>query len=317
MHCLEEGDVELTELTKIKDAEKLKMPSYEILRKFSQILLRDIMKSRNSRVKKAFALQLTDIIEAKIKERYSRDEVKPDDDINISVDQAKGLDAAIRYGLKYPALSQDSQEMYNNVLQFLGDLFRVFKWDKYEDKGKLGSQARLPYFSVLLCQWVKGNGLGSIMVESLFWRENQSVSYIYPNHKKTVYNSWDVKHKNVVISDVLEDIEQVILFSLANCFLKFSEAYKRINGELDNDWYEYVEYGTTNPLSITLQKCEFSRETSDYIRKHQNEYVVYQPNGKPLLKRSLAKCGRITVEKEVADVLLNIKELFEESGGQE
>ncbi|MDR2513632.1 MAG: DEAD/DEAH box helicase [Christensenellaceae bacterium] len=105
VHCLAEGDIELTELTKIKDAEKLKMPPYEILRKFSQILLRDIMNSRNSRVKKAFAAQLPDGIETKIKEQYIRDEVKPDDDINISVDQAKGLDAAIRYGLKYPALS--------------------------------------------------------------------------------------------------------------------------------------------------------------------------------------------------------------------
>jgi hypothetical protein len=114
----------------------------------------------------------------------------------------------------------------------------------------------------------------------------------------------------------LEDIEQVILFSIANYFLKFSEAYKRINGDLDNDWYEYVEYGTTNPLSIMLQKCGFSRETSDYIRNHQYEYVVYQPNGKPLLKRRLANCGRVTVEKEVSDVLLNIKELFEEPGGE-
>lgn len=316
VHCLEKGDLELTELTKAKENEKLKMPSYEILRKFSQILLRDIMNGRNSKVKTAFLAQLSAETEAKIKERYNRDEVKPDDDINISVDQAKGLDTAIRNGLHYPALSSDSQVLYNNVLQFLGDLYRVFKWDKYEDKQKLGNRNSLRYFATLLCQWIKGNGLGSIMVESLYWRESQFSSYVMINHQKTLYNSRDVKHKNVVISDVLEDIEQVLLFSLANCFLKFSEAYKRIKGDLDNDWYEYVEYGTTNPLSIMLQKCGFSRETSDYIKNHQREYVAYQPNGKPLLKRSLAKCGRMTVEKEVADVMLNIEELFEKLGGQ-
>lgn len=274
------------------------------------------MNGRNSKVKTAFLAQLSAETEVKIKERYNRDEVKPDDDINISVDQAKGLDTAIRNGLHYPALSSDSQVLYNNVLQFLGDLYRVFKWDKYEDKQKLGNRNSLRYFATLLCQWIKGNGLGSIMVESLYWRESQFSSYVMINHQKTLYNSRDVKHKNVVISDVLEDIEQVLLFSLANCFLKFSEAYKRIKGDLDNDWYEYVEYGTANPLSIMLQKCGFSRETSDYIKNHQREYVAYQPNGKPLLKRSLAKCGRMTVEKEVADVMLNIEELFEKLGGQ-
>ena len=316
--CLAKGDVELTELMKAKEDEKLKMPPYEIVRKFSHILLRDIMKNRNSKVKNAFTAQLSTEIEAKIKERYNREEVKPDDDINISIDQAKGLDAAIRSGLQYPELSADSQVLYNNVLQFLGDLYRALKWDKYEDKQKLGNRNSLKYFSTLLCQWIKGNGLGSIMVESLFWREkNQHSSYVMINYQKTPYNSRDVKHKNVVISDVLEDIEQVLLFSLANCFLKFSEAYKRIMGDLDNDWYEYVEYGTTNPLSIILQKCGFSRETSDYIKNHRQEYVVYRQNGKPLLKRSLAKCGRMTVEKEVADVMLNIEELFEELGGQQ
>jgi hypothetical protein len=45
---------------------------------------------------------------------------------------------------------------------------------------------------------------------------------------------------------------------------------------LDNDWYEYVEYGTTNPLSIMLQKCGFSRETSDYIKNHRREYEAFK-----------------------------------------
>jgi len=45
-------------------------------------------------------------------------------------------------------------------------------------------------------------------------------------------------------------------------------------------------------------------------------YVVYQSNGKPLLKRSLVRCSRMTVEKLVAYEMLSIEELFEELGGQ-
>ena len=30
----------------------------------------------------------------------------------------------------------------------------------------------------------------------------------------------------------------------------------------NNDWYEYVEFGTTNSLTIVLQRYGFSREKS-------------------------------------------------------
>lgn len=43
---------------------------------------------------------------------------------------------------------------------------------------------------------------------------------------------------------------------------------------MDNDWYEYVEYGTTNELRIILQSSGFSSEPSTYIRKNASEYVV-------------------------------------------
>ena len=43
--------------------------------------------------------------------------------------------------------------------------------------------------------------------------------------------------------------------------------------ELDaNNWYEYVEYGTTNPLTILLQRNGFSRESARFI-KNEVEYI--------------------------------------------
>ena len=77
-----------------------------------------------------------------------------------------------------------------------------------------------------------------------------------------------------------------------------------------NDWYEYVEYGTTNPLSITLQRNGFSRETSTYIKRHRDQYVIKTETGEIKIRRSLVDCGSISVSKEVADVMYNIPELF-------
>ena len=84
---------------------------------------------------------------------------------------------------------------------------------------------------------------------------------------KSWYND-SREHRNVVIADTLEVIENVILFSISNYFLRFSNEYKRLHNveTFQNDWYEYVEYGTTNPLTILLQRSGFSRETSTYIR---------------------------------------------------
>ena len=71
-----------------------------------------------------------------------------------------------------------------------------------------------------------------------------------------------------------------------------------------------MEYGTINPLSITLQRNGFSRETSTYIKRHRDQYVITTEVGEIKLLRSLADCGNISVRKEVADVIYNIPELF-------
>lgn len=110
-------------------------------------------------------------------------------------------------------------------------------------------------------------------------------------------------------------IENVLLFSISNYFRKFSLEYKAIHNldHFDNDWYEYVEYGTTNPDTIFLQQSGFSREASLYIQKPSNyaKYVV-DDNGIKKIKISILECGNIGVETEAADIQYNMPELFTE-----
>ena len=98
-----------------------------------------------------------------------------------------------------------------------------------------------------------------------------------------------------------------------NYFLRFSNEYRRIKGDaaLDvNNWYEYVEYGTTNPLTILLQRNGFTRESARYIKEH-SEYVIKDGStGKLKLKASLAKCGRTSVENDVEYIHQNVPEIF-------
>ena len=87
--------------------------------------------------------------------------------------------------------------------------------------------------------------------------------------------------------------------------------------EFDNNWYEYVEYGTTNPLTILLQRNGFSREAATYIRHHRTDYVVEDgSNGCLKLRGTLLQCGNTSVETESAKIKYNVPGLFVEEEAQ-
>ena len=120
-----------------------------------------------------------------------------------------------------------------------------------------------------------------------------------------------IKHRNIVISDTLNAIEDVILFRISNYFLRFSSEYKRFHNidVIPNDWYEYVEYGTMNPLTIFLQRNGFSREASTYIKQHP-EYITINFDREFRVRSSLLECSSKLVCKEAAEIKYNIPELF-------
>lgn len=138
---------------------------------------------------------------------------------------------------------------------------------------------------------------------------------------KVDYNKWEPfdgsqKHKNIIIADTLEAIEDVLLFRLSNYFLKFSEEYKRQhpNEPFTNDWYEFVEYGTTNRLRIILQRSGFKRDSTEYIRKNANTYVRGTPDNPKLLKTALLECPNELVRRDTEEIQYNVPELFIDEG---
>ena len=70
-----------------------------------------------------------------------------------------------------------------------------------------------------------------------------------------------------------------------------------------------MEFGSTNDLTIFLQRCGLSRDTADYIREHRDKFVIRDRPYK--LRRSILQCGKESVEKEMIDVQYNIPEIFE------
>ena len=146
---------------------------------------------------------------------------------------------------------------------------------------------------------------------------DQAISYkqgknIYINGESKPFDDSE-EHRNKVIEDTLNNVNDIILFRLSNYFMRFSMELKKYHHRdfLPNDWYEYVEYGTTNKICILLQKNGFSPETATYIQKHEDIYIVRTDEGVKV-SLSLLKCERNSVKDEANMVHNNIPELFEE-----
>ena len=283
---------------------------YDLMRKTGLILLNDITKNRNSVVRKQFNHLLDEQKVDNIKllfEINNTSKPKPDDDINVSLDQTENLISAINNGLKYPELL-DGRVQYEDLVNFLTKLRNIFKWDIYE-KTTLGLGSRINYYAVILARWMNGYGLSFLLKDTIDYAAENNGS-VNKNYEIIPYNG-SQEHKNLIIGDTLQIIENVILFSLANYLLRFSTEYKKLktnNEPFDNDWYEYVEFGSTNALTIFFQRNGLTRETADYIRQHQ-EYVVITQNGYRL-RKSLLNCGKQSVTDEITDILFNVPELF-------
>lgn len=148
-----------------------------------------------------------------------------------------------------------------------------------------------------------------IMKEALKHHKNNPQDFWINRYTKGVYDDKSLIHRNIVFADTLEVIENIILFSISNYFLRFSNEYRRIKGDaaLDrNNWYEYVEHGTTNPLTILLQRNGFSRESARFIKENL-EYVI---KDRLKLSTALANCVKTSIENEVAYIRQNIPRIF-------
>ena len=285
--------------------------TYDLMRKAGLILARDITEGRDSAVRRQFEAHLD---EGRIREiQYSFEHTPkgtpaPDDDINVSADQTKNLIEAIQGGLAYPLLD-GGKVKYADLLAFLEKLSSIFKWETYESE-TLGKGWRIRHYAVTLCSWMNGAGLKQILLSAIKYY-HETGQFVRQNDDLVRFDN-SREHKNLLIGETLHDIENVILFSIANYFLRFSTEYKRLKtgGQpFQNDWYEYVEFGSTNELTIFLQRCGLSRDSADYIKEHREKYVILS-NGQYKLRKEVLECEKESVANEMGDLRYNMPEIF-------
>lgn len=290
---------------------------YSLIRKVANILLKDIVSGRASRVKKEFSDVLSPEDEAAIVAAFAGREHSLDDDINLSFDQTERLAREIRSGrLHYPAIRIGGKADYNELRNFLERLCDIFKWETYEydtlgfRNKSSGAHTKLSHYAFVLNQWVSGMSLNHMVTDSIDYYRSTGKGKVKLKGQYVAFKD-EAPYVNALISGMLEDIEDVILFRIANYFLRFSQEYRACFPDASfTDWYELVEYGTTNPEAVWLQRNGFTREAAAYITEKRSQYITFDDNDQLRLKPALLECENRSIRREAEQVQYNSPEIY-------
>ena len=97
----------------------------------------------------------------------------------VTLDQVKTVESEIDKELAYP-----EQINYKTILDFLKQLYKQFKWGKYEPKNELGNENILNYYATILNQWINGAYISQIIKNSIEYAKRSGVVYSYGEKHK-------------------------------------------------------------------------------------------------------------------------------------
>lgn len=268
------------------------------------VLIDDIINDRKSNIVKSFEKYIDKGTKKKIIDNFKDAQIPQD--MPVTLDQVESVNKGIDDELKYP-----TETNYQTILNFLEKLYSKFKWDVYEPKNELGNKNVLRYYATILNQWINGAYINQIIDNSI--KEAEKKKFIYDYSKKIDYVG-NTEQINIVINNTLDTIERIIQFKIENYFSKFSELYKKKKEieSIDNDWYEYLSYGTNKREIIELQKIGFSREIALKIYR-SNKYLVYNDRSFSISTEILYDENEDIVEEANEVYLNNYNKFIEEA----
>ena len=239
------------------------------------------------------------------------------DSIDISPDQHISLKDYIAKGGSYPD-KRNGRFEHDDVWEFLDTLSDIYKWNKYEFEILKNGNSN-SYYATVLSQWMSGLKVKEIVDRSIEDKKKNPYDAMYDRKlRMRVDYIGSKEQKNEIINDTLKTIEQTILFTIANYFREFSKEYKKFHDIkfIPNDWYEYVEFGTDNPVTIALQRNGYVRENAKWINEHSAKLNLIDKTQEckfaPFVLNydALINCGEKKVEDETRVIKLNVPELF-------
>lgn len=306
---LSAGDLKLSAVTDKRN--------YDLLRKISLIYIKEINHNQEGFTRKQFKKKISDDDEAVIlnalRSRYP-DEVQ--NDVNFSADQSSLLKQAITdEEIKgFPQIFNDENKLnVEGTYQFFLKLAHIFSWNLYErkfihaDSDENIQHQTLEDYAKLTLMWISGYSLKQICDYVITIREHLDFQFLdrLDQSRKLVGNiNWDTIAINITMNQLNK-----LNFVLGKYFLKVSKELFTSGIPLDNDWYQYLEYGTNSDLRIWLQQNGYSRESSQYIENNADDLIIKGP-GETLISNEINWVNDPDVIGETKEVRANVPEIF-------
>lgn len=183
----------------------------------------------------------------------------------------------------------DSVDTYLTALKILSDLY---DWQVTEVSGRdplmpkranqKGWGARLKYWAILMCNWVRGYPISQIIARAISYH-TQLGEITYRDYSKSPYlitDSFDKnnpRHINILIEKTFTDIENGLRFRIVGYLQNYYDLSNMVLGPDASgiNVATLVEYGTTDQRAIELQEIGFSRDVAKELLARCERLMVF------------------------------------------
>ena len=318
---LKAGDLTLQNVReKIKNQHK-----FDTVRKFSLIYLNNLQNSREGVVTRHFSNVISsedrEAIRKTFKEKY---EDHTEVDVNFSIDQSMKLEKYVKKtDIIYPHILDENGDLNtNSTYEFLKQLGDIYNWSKYEPELASSEENNiiLQDYAELLLRWMNGDSLHQLcdfMIqcrkkELNFLDRSQKIRDNYGKINWCGRRNNSLDESNLSIYVLLKALD-TIQFKFGNYFLKFSHALmkERQIDKLENDWYQYVEYGATDKNVLWLEQLGYARNSAFVIANSELDIILTDELGnKVLLRNRIEELESPEIIDETARIIKNYPDLF-------
>lgn len=170
---------------------------------------------------------------------------------------------------------------YEEIKSKLNLIFEIYQIDKFATgQNRLYSKS-IPYYAVILSQWMYGNSLQEIISGAIAYKKNKD---IYINKIKTPFDSSNPSHITALVNETIKDIELRVGYQLQNYISHYCQLITHLlNGNPGANWSQFIEFGSNDPIVWHLQMMGFSRDSAVYLKRNFSKFLKLNTESNKLI----------------------------------
>ncbi len=152
-------------------------------------------------------------------------------------------------------------------------IFEIYQIDKYSTgKDRLNSNA-IPYYAVILSQWMYGNSLSEIIAGAInYYKYNNKDIYI--KGKLEPFDTNNSSHITTLVNSTIKDIELKVGYQLQNYISHYCQLLTHVlHSNPGANWSQFIEFGSNDPIVWHLQLMGFSRDCAVFLKRNYAKHL--------------------------------------------